>query len=281
MRFIDTHAHVNFRQFREDADEVIKRSLDYNTDMILVGSELKTSKRGLEYANKYEKGVYATVGLHPIHLEEVRVREEGSDFLTRAEIFNYDNYEKLGRMEKVVAIGEIGLDYNYINQASSEADQIKKKQKEAFVQQLSLARDLELPAIIHCRVAHIDMLQILKDFKEKNKHLIPSDEPWAVMHCFSGDEDLAWEYFNLGLMISFTGLITFSKQWDDLIRKMPRDKFMIETDCPFMTPEPFRGKRNEPVLVKRVAERIAGIRKVSLEKIAETSTANARYFFDI
>ncbi len=281
MRFIDTHAHVNFRQFREDADEVIKRSLDYNTDMILVGSELKTSKRGLEYANKYEKGVYATVGLHPIHLEEVRVREEGSDFLTRAEVFNYDNYEKLGRMEKVVAIGEIGLDYNYINQASSEADQIKKKQKEAFVQQLSLARDLELPAIIHCRVAHIDMLQILKDFKEKNKHLIPLDEPWAVMHCFSGDEDLAWEYFNLGLMISFTGLITFSKQWDDLIRKMPRDKFMIETDCPFMTPEPFRGKRNEPVLVKRVAERIAGIRKVSLEKIAETSTTNARYFFDI
>ena len=281
MRFIDTHAHVNFRQFRKDADEVIKRALDYNTDMILVGSELKTSKRGLEYANKYEKGVYSAVGLHPIHLEEFQIKEEGVEFTSRAEVFNYDNYEKLGRMEKVVAIGEIGLDYNYINQISPEADKIKQKQREAFTQQLSLARDLELPAIIHCRVAHIDMLQILKDFKEKNKHLIPADEPWAVMHCFSGDEDLAWEYFNLGLMISFTGLITFSKQWDDLIRKMPSDKFMIETDCPFMTPEPFRGKRNEPVLVKRVAERIAEIRKTSLEKIAEASTANARYFFDI
>ncbi len=282
MKFIDTHAHVNFHHFKEDGDEVIKRALDHETNMVLVGSEFRTSKRGLEYANKYEKGVYSAVGLHPIHLENVPIKEENdSEFITRAEEFNYDNYEKLARMEKVVAVGEIGLDYNYINKVSPEAKKIKKKQKEALLEQLFLARDLELPAIIHCRVAHIDLFQILKDFKEKNKHFIPSDEPWGVIHCFSGDEDLAWEYFNLGLMISFTGLITFSKQWDDLIRKMPRDRFMIETDCPYMTPEPYRGKRNEPVLVRYVAQRIAEIRKTSLEKVAEISTANAGHFFDI
>lgn len=281
MKLIDTHSHINFRSFKDDADEVIKRSLDKNTDMIVVGSEFKTSKRGLEYANKYEKGIYSAVGLHPIHLEDMEVKEENNlTFTTKAEEFSYDNYEKLARFEKVVAIGEIGLDYNHIK-ISPDAERIKKRQQDAFINQLLLARNLELPVIIHCRVAHIDMLNILKNFKEKYKHLIPADEPWGVMHCFSGDEDLAWEYFNLGLMISFTGLITFSKQWDALIRKMPSDKFMIETDCPFMTPEPYRGKRNEPVLVKYVAERIAEIRNTSLEKIADTTTQNAKYFFDI
>ena len=101
------------------------------------------------------------------------------------------------------------------------------------------------------------------------------------MHCFSGDEDLAWQYFSLGLIISFTGIITFSQRWDDLIRKMPPDKFMIETDSPFMTPEPHRGKRNEPVLVKQVAQRIAEIRNLSLARVADITSRNAREFFKI
>ena len=101
------------------------------------------------------------------------------------------------------------------------------------------------------------------------------------MHCFSGDEELAWQYFNLGLNISFTGLITFSAQWDDLIRRLPNEKFLVETDCPYMTPEPFRGRRNEPILVKKVAERIAEIKNLSLERIAEISTNNARRLFNI
>lgn len=281
MKFIDTHAHINFRSFREDGDKVIARALEHDTGMVIVGAEYKTSKRALEYVNKYENGIYAAVGLHPLHLEKVVAdeNEEGS-FETRGEEFVYDNYEKLANFEKVVAIGEIGLDYYHIK-LSSDVDRIKRKQQEVFLKQLLLARELDIPAIIHCRIAHIDLLNLLREFKDKHKSIIPKDRPWGVVHCFSGDEDLAWEYFNLGLMISFTGLVTFSKQWDDLIRKMPSDKFMIETDCPFMSPEPHRGERNEPVFVRYVAERIAEIRNTSTDKIADISTQNARNFFEI
>ena len=158
---------------------------------------------------------------------------------------------------------------------------IKSKQQEVFAQQLLLARSLDLPVIIHCRQAHDDLYAILKDFRHQYGHLIPTDRPWGVIHCFSGDEDLAWKYFKLGLIISFTGLITFSQQWDDLIRKIPLDRLMIETDSPYMTPEPHRGQRNEPVLVRYVAQRISDIRSIKLEKMIETTTATARSFFRI
>ena len=276
--FIDTHAHINFSDFKDDGDKVIKRSLDSYTWMILVGSELKSSRRALDYANKYEKGVYAAVGLHPINvnyndsLESQRAGEK--------EHFNYETYENLAKLPKVVAIGETGLDYYHLDPEIDKEIQ-KNKQKEVFLKQLLLARQLKLPVIIHCRQAHDDMLKILRDFKNDNPHLFLDNKAWGVMHCFSGDEDLAWQYFNLGLMISFTGLITFSKNWDDLIRKVPLDKVMIETDAPFMTPEPYRGERNEPMLVQYVANRIAEIRSVTLERIAEITTNNAKRLFSI
>ncbi len=282
MNLIDTHSHVNFKSFSDDAEEVILNSLNNGIGMILVGGNFKTSRRALDLANKYERGVWAAVGLHPVHLEdEVEISESGREVIrVRAEEFNYDNYHKLASFEKVVAIGEIGLDYYHLKLNDNLSD-AKKKQKEVFWQQLLLARNLGLPAIIHCRVAHDDMLSTLKEFKESNKELIYPGEEWGVLHCFSGDENLAWQYFSLGLLISFTGLITFSRQWDSLIRKMPADKFMVETDCPFMTPEPFRGRRNEPLLVSYVAEKIAEIRGVSPEKIAEISLANSKRFFSL
>jgi len=282
--FIDTHAHVNFNAFKDDADAVIRRSLDNDTWMVLVGTEIKTSNRALTFANKYEKGVYAAVGLHPVHLEDGRVDtgEEGEtgSFVSRAEEFDYDSYEKLARFEKAVAIGEVGLDYYHLDPARDQVA-IKKRQQEVFAQQLILARSLDLPVIIHCRQAHDDLLAILQDFKQEYGHLIPPDRPWGVIHCFSGDEDLAWKYFRLGLLISFTGLVTFSQQWDDLIRKIPLDKMMIETDTPYMTPEPYRGQRNEPVLVQYVAKRVSDIRSIKLEKVEEVTTATARSFFRI
>lgn len=282
MKLIDTHAHVNFKKFNADAEEVILNSLNNDTGLILVGTDYKTSKRALDLANKYERGVYAAVGLHPTHLEDVT--EEGEDgrevTRVRAEEFNYESYEKLASFEKVVAIGEIGLDYYHLK-LNADLENAKKKQKEVLIRQLILARHLDLPAIIHCRVAHDDLLSALKGFREEYRGLIPAGKEWGVVHCFSGDENLAWQYFQLGLLISFTGVITFSQQWDSLIRKMPSDKFMIETDCPFMTPEPYRGHRNEPALVAYVAERIAAIRGVEPDRIAELSTANAMRFFRI
>ncbi len=282
--FIDTHAHINFAAFKDDADEVIRRSLDSDTWMILVGSEFKTSTRGLNYANKYQKGVYAAIGLHPIHLQDMAVENDDENgeysFTARAEEFDYDSYEKLAKFEKVVAIGEIGLDYYHLD-PKKDIQAAKKKQQEVFAQQLLLARSLDLPVIIHCRQAHDDLFIILQDFKKEYGHIIPLDRPWGVVHCFSGDEDLAWKYFSLGLLISFTGLVTFSKQWDDLIRKIPLDKIMIETDTPYMTPEPYRGQRNEPLLVQYVAKRIADIKNIKTEKVAEITTATARAFFKI
>ncbi|MFA5163543.1 MAG: TatD family hydrolase [Patescibacteria group bacterium] len=281
---IDTHCHLNFAAFKDDADEVIHRALDNNTWMILVGSEYKTSNRALSYANKYQRGVYAAVGLHPIHLEDMRVENDDENgegeynFIARAEEFNYDNYEKLAKFEKAVAIGEIGLDYYHLD-PSGDLPAIKHKQQQVFVQQLLLAQNLDLPVIIHCRQAHDDLLAILTDFKKEYSRSLPSDRPWGVIHCFSGDEDLAWKYFNLGLMISFTGLVTFSQQWDDLIRKTPLDRIMIETDAPYMTPEPFRGKRNEPLFVQYVAKRIADIKGLPIERVADKTFANARALF--
>ena len=277
---IDTHAHVNFKAFKDDADEVIRRALVNDIWMILVGSEIKTSKRALEYANKYEKGVYAAVGLHPIHTSSQKVSGDDYDFNAQGEEFSYDVYEKLAQFKKVIAIGEVGLDY-YHTDTEVDVATFKQKQKDIFVKQLELAKNLKLPVIIHCRQAHDDMLEILTKFKKNYKDSLPKDKAWGVMHCFSGDEELAWQYFSLGLNISFTGLITFSAKWDDLIRRIPNDKFMIETDCPYMTPEPFRGKRNEPALVKRVAERIAEIKNLGLDKVANISTENARKLFNI
>lgn len=276
--FIDTHAHINFSDFKEDGDKVIKRSLDNYTWMILVGSELKSSRRALDYANKYEKGVYASVGLHPININYQESSE--SQRAGEKEHFNLETYENLAKLAKVVAIGETGLDY-YRLDPDIDKEKQKNKQKDVFLKQLFLARQLNLPVIIHCRQAHDDVLTILRDFKQDNPNLFLDNKPWGVMHCFSGDEDLAWQYFSLGLLISFTGLITFSKTWDDLIRKVPLDKIMIETDAPFMTPEPYRGERNEPMLVQYVANRIAEIRSVPLERIAEITTNNAKRLFSI
>ncbi len=277
---IDTHAHVNFNAYKDDSSEIIRKTLQEDIWMINVGAEYKTSKRALDLANKFEKGVYAAVGLHPVHLQEQKYESDGVEIITRAEEFNYDIYEKLAKFEKAVAIGEIGLDYFHIPK-EQDAQTIKNKQKQVFYEQLILARRLDLPVIIHCRQAHDDMLALLTKFKKEYRDLIPKNKSWGVMHCFSGDEDLAWKYFSIGLLVSFTGLITFSRQWDDLIRRLPSDKFMVETDCPFMTPEPYRGQRNEPILVKFVAERIAEIKNLKFERISEISTKNARGLFKI
>ncbi len=276
----DTHCHINSDAFATDADRVIKRALENDTSLIIIGTDYKSSKRALEYANKFENGVWAAVGLHPLSLRPSREEVNGEVREVPAEAFSFGMYEVLAKFPKTVAIGEIGLDYAWRDGDDDIANR-KAEQKKALRDQLIMARRFDLPVIIHCRQAHDDLVPLLHDFRKEYKDLLPKDRPWGVIHCFSGDENLAWEYFNLGLIISFTGLITFSQRWDELIRKVPSDKIMIETDSPYMTPEPHRGKRNEPVLVKFVASRIAEIRGTTPEKIAELTTANAKRLFKL
>ena len=277
--FIDTHSHINFDVFSNDAEQVMNRALDDDVWVILVGTDRKTSKKAINLANKYQEGVYAAVGLHPVHLDSGTIVGDDYKFNPRFEEFSENVYSELAKFEKTVAIGEIGLDYYHLPDGNIEI--AKKKQKEIFLAQLKIAREQDLPVIIHCREAHADMIDIIDSYRRENREMFPRMKPWGVVHCFGESEDIAWKYFHLGLMISFTGNITFGNKMDGLIRRIPSNRFMIETDAPYLTPEPFRGKRNEPILVKNIADKIAKVRNVNIARIAEITTQNARELFRI
>lgn len=281
MYLIDTHCHLNLPNYQLDADTVIRRAQDNQIGMIVVGTDYKSSRRALDLVNRFENGVYAAIGLHPGELEDHEEEYGGQKIMISGEKYNSESYQLLAKFPKVVAIGEIGLDYFQRSLDYELREEVKQRQRKVLEAQLELAVVADLPIILHCRQAHEDLLKMLASFKKKFRDALPEDRPWGVVHCFSGDETLAWQYFNLGLVISFTGLITFSQQWDILIRKMPLEKLLLETDSPFLTPEPYRGKRNEPILVKQVAERIALIKGVPVDRIAEVTTANARQLFKI
>jgi TatD DNase family protein len=286
---VDTHAHLNFNAYKDDADEVIKRTLDGDVWMINVGAEYKTSQRAVDYAQKYPQGVYAAVGLHPIHLEEQVFKEKVGDkeveHKTKKEEFDLDRYQTLAQNEKVVAIGEIGLDYKVIDR--NKETEAKEKQKQVFLEQLDLARQLDKPIIIHCRQAYDDLLEILNAF-QSGCASCPFACPGAgasqlkgVIHCFVSNLDEAKRFLELGLLLGFNGMITFSNQYDEAIKEIPLEKILLETDCPYLTPLPYRGKRNEPLYVKYVAEKIAQIKNISFEEVVEQTTKNARELFGI
>lgn len=284
-KLIDTHAHVNFGAFKDDLEEVIKITLKEDCWIINVGSQSSTSKRAVELAEKYKNGVFAAVGIHPSHLIAMEIDEdevEKINFKSRAEDFDREFYLNLAKSEKVVAIGEAGLDYTYLaDLGEKDKKEAIKKQKEVFLAQIRLSKELDIPLIIHSRDTHKDTLEILK--KEKNGLK-------AVMHCFVGDWNMAKKYLDLGLFLSFTGLITFKvkpklqEKQDKIIetiKNMPIDRLMIETDAPYLTPEPHRGKRNEPLFVRQVAEKIAQIKGLEYEKVAKITTNNAIDFFGL
>jgi TatD DNase family protein len=285
---IDTHAHVNFNAYAEDSEEVIQRALKEKTWLINVGSQLSTSRRAVEFAEKFPHGVFAAVGLHPVHLKEQIVHEEVDpleefEFKTRPEIFDYEEYKKLAQDSKVVAIGEVGLDYFHLPEVNKESE--RQKQKDNFIKHLELARDLNKPVMIHCREAHQDVIEILKNCKAQRNKFGASTSAYGklsgVIHSFGGRWGQAEEYFNLGFLISFNGLITFARDYDKVIKNAPLERLMLETDCPYLTPMPHRGKRNEPSYVKYVAEKVAEIKGISFEEVAQITTENARRLFKI
>jgi len=281
---IDAHAHLNFNAYKKDVDEVIKRSLENNVWMINVGSQYETSKKAVEIAQKYEKGVYATIGLHPIHLNaglvKIKLDKEEIAFNSREEEFNYEKYKELAKNEKVVAIGEIGLDYYYKLKTKRKLELFKENQREVLVNQLNLAKELNLPVIFHCRMAHDDLIQTLQQSN------IPTVK--GVIHCFTGTWEQAEDYMRMGFYLGFNGII-FKKiegiDFEENIKNTPLNKILIETDCPYLTPLPAealaKAGRNEPLFVKYVAEKIAEIKKLSFEEIAKITTKNAQELFKI
>jgi len=283
---IDTHSHLNFKVYENDLNEVIKRTLENNVWMINVGTKYETSKQAVELAEKYNEGVYAAIGMHPIHINPVKnfkisngVKTDSWEGDMEKEEFEKAKYFELAKSNKVVAIGEIGLDYYYKPKTKTRLEQFKEKQKEVFVQQLDLAEELNLPVIIHCRMAHQDLINILK---QKNQIK-------GAIHCFTGTLDEAQEYIKLGFYIGINGII-FKYNIDETIKKISLDRILVETDCPYLTPLPAVALakagpegyvRNEPIFIKHVIQKIADLRSASFQEVADKTTENAKRLFNI
>ncbi len=257
---IDTHAHLDFKQFEEDRKDVVVRFFDNGGQAILnVGVDKKRIAKTLEIVESYSK-IFAIIGFHPSECEKVEL----------GEVEKY--LKEKCQHPKVRAIGEIGLDYFYINQEDN-----KKLQKKLFIKQLEIAKEFDLPVVIHCREAYGDLLKIISQAEFEGMSL--------VVHCFSGNLKEAERFLKFSnLKFSFTGNITFVKEGDELLKvvnKIPLDRIMAETDCPFLAPVPNRGKRNEPVYVKFVIEKIAEVKRMSFDVAEKIIDENAVDFFNL
>jgi TatD DNase family protein len=280
---VETHAHLDYPDFAPDFDDVLRRATEAGvTRIITIGTSVESSRRAVDLAEKHSN-VFAVIGVHPTYAHEAE-----EDVVTPL--------RELTKNPRVVGIGEIGLDYHYLpsvevkkrkdvqvfNALQSETEEqmeatiedgaYKAKQAELFEQLLDLAVELRLNVVIHQRDAWDDTLEILRDYGRQIS---------GVFHCFGGTLEQANEVLALGHLVSFTGIVTFKngKQVREVAAKVPLDRFMVETDCPYLAPVPYRGKRCEPAYTRLVAEEIARARRISLEEIAGATTATAQEFF--
>ena len=271
VRFFDVHTHVQFAAFKDDRKEVLERALKNDVWVVNVGTQRDTSESALELAEKYPEGVWAAVGLHPIHAdksyhnaEELGGGEAALEFTSRGEEFDYDYYKKLAENHKVVAIGECGLDYYRLS-----AD-TKKKQKEIFEKQIALSNEIKKPLMVHCREAFADLIEILSEQRSSVA---------GIVHFFSGTTENAGKLMDLGFSFSFGGVLTFARDYDKVVKYIPMGRVLLETDAPYVAPVPYRGKRNEPSYVIEVAKKIAEIKDLTLEEVAVLTFQNAERIF--
>lgn len=269
-KYIDIHSHVNFTAFDQDRDEVIKRALENYTWVINVGTQVDTSRKAVEMANQYKEGVYAIIGLHPIHTgasyhDKKELGEEGKEFTSRGEKFDKESYRELLKDKKVVAIGECGLDYYRMDEKSIE------KQKKAFIEQIELANEFNKPLMLHIRSAYADALDILKKYSR-----VKGD-----VHFFAGTTEEAKAFVDFGFTLSFTGVITFTHDYDEVIKNTPLNMILSETDAPYVSPAPYRGRRNEPSYVREVVKRIAEIKNLPETEVTDAVVSNAKRVFKI
>jgi TatD DNase family protein len=271
MNFFDTHTHVNFAGFKDDSNEVIQRALDQNIWLTNVGTQANTSKAAVEMAAKYEKGVFAAIGLHPIHTHQQVVDEEEDHFQSHGDSFDENLFTSM-LTDKVVAVGECGLDYFRLPAEGREA--AIAKQKVEFAKQLQFAKQHKLPVIIHCRDAYADVLEILK---------AEYDGLPGVIHSFTDTWDTAKKFLDFGFYVALNGILTFDKtgKLSEVVENTPLEMLLTETDAPYLTPPPFRGKRNEPSYVQYVAQHMAKLKKTDLETVAAQTFQNATKLFQI
>ena len=249
----DTHAHMNDPAFDQDREQVLLGLKDKGVELVMnIGCSLKSSRDCIAMAEKYPF-VYATVGSHPDSADEVNEDVIGQ-------------YRQMAQHERVLAIGEIGLDYHY-------EDIPREIQKKAFRMQMELAKELNMPVVIHEREAHDDGMRIVKEFKGVT----------GVFHCYSGSAEMARQLVDMGWYIGFTGVLTFknARKAVETAQRIPLERIVLETDCPFMAPEPFRGKRCDPGYLYRMAERLAEIRGISVEEVHAVTTENAKRLYRI
>ena len=252
--FVDTHAHLDFDTYDEDREKVIQRAIENQVlAIITIGTDLETSKQAILLAEKYAS-IFAAVGIHPSDCANLNDKD-------------FEFIKELAGHEKVVAIGEIGLDYYHMHAE-------KDIQQNAFKKQIAIARELNLPMIIHNRDSHEDMLKILNEEGVK--------DIGGVMHSFSGDLEFLNKIIAMNMYVSFTGNITFKKSTsDELVKKVPIENLLLETDCPFLTPVPLRGKRNEPAFIVHSAKKIAELKEIEPELLGRITSENAKTLFKL
>lgn len=253
--FVDSHAHIDDEKFDGDREEIIQAIRANGVEFFInVGADLTSSMNSIKLSEQYDF-IYAAVGVHPHDAESM---DETTIEVLRT----------LSKKEKVVAIGEIGLDYYYDNSP-------RDIQKERFLDQIRLAKELDLPIIVHTRDAAGDTMEIIKSEQDGSLR--------GVIHCYSGSVEQMQEYIDMGFYISLGGPVTFknAKLPKEVAQAVDMDRLLIETDSPYLTPEPYRGKRNNPMYVKEVAEKIAELRGISIEEVAKITGKNTRDLFNI
>jgi len=262
--FTDTHAHLSWPDFADDLPSVLERARTAGVHRIVsIATDLASARETLALADRHD-GIHVAVGLHPGEIPNVSLEQ-------------MPEIAKFAGHPKVVAIGETGLDY-YRLPSHPSANTIKQQQRDLFWAHLGLSKERRLPVVIHSREADADMLEIVAAHAEA----LPKEwRPWGVMHCFPGDAKMAFACIEAGLLISFTGILTFKNSGTlrDVAAKIPLDSVLLETDAPYLTPAPHRGQRNEPSYIPLIAEALAQIKGISIEEISQVTESNAARLF--
>jgi TatD DNase family protein len=289
IRFFDAHTHVQFLAYEADRDAVIRRALEGGVWMMNVGTQRDTSAKAIALAEQYpEGGVYAAIGLHPVHTsksfhdaQELGGGEAAKAFTSRGEVFDMDYYRHLAAHPAVRAIGECGLDYFHFD-ATEEKEVQVKKQKAAFLAQIQLSHEIKRPLMIHCRNAFSDLIQMLKDHSP-----LLNDSP-GVIHFFTGTGEDAKQLLDLGFSFTFGGAVTFPPRkgksagdYDEVIKMIPIDHILSETDAPYVSPVPYRGMRNEPAYVVEIVKKLADLKSVPVEEMKGQIWENTKQVFGV